>query len=84
MRSLGDEPRPLEHRDVLLHGREAHGVVARELGDALLAGDRPADDVTPGGVGEGAEDACRCLAWICIDTTIRLYVVHVKPAPVYG
>ena len=54
---LGDQAGPLEDRDVLLHGREAHRVVAGQLGDALLAVDRPADDVAPGGVGQRAEDA---------------------------
>ena len=29
MRCLGDQAGPLEHRDVLLHGREAHRVVRR-------------------------------------------------------
>ena len=56
---LGDEARPLEDGDVLLHGREAHRVVAGDLGDALLAGDRAAHDVTPGGVGQGGEDASK-------------------------
>ena len=32
---LGDQAGPLEHRDVLLHGREAHRVVVGQLGDAL-------------------------------------------------
>ena len=54
---LGDQAGPLEDRDVLLHGREAHRVVAGQLGDALLAVDRPADDVAPRGVGQGAEHA---------------------------
>ena len=34
---LGDQAGPLEHRDVLLHRREAHGVVPGQLGDALVA-----------------------------------------------
>ena len=53
---LGDQAGPLEHRDVLLHGREAHRVVAGQLGDALLPADRAQDDVAPGGVGQGGED----------------------------
>src|SRR6185503_16826402 len=53
---LGHEAGALEDRDVLLHGSEAHRVVRRELGDALLAGHRATEDVAPGGVREGAED----------------------------
>ena len=57
MRSFVTRPGPLEDRDVLLHRREAHGVVPGKLGHALPAIDRPADDVAPGGVREGAEHA---------------------------
>ena len=53
---LGDQAGPLEHRDVLLHGREAHRVVPGQLGDALAAVQRAQDDVTPGGIGQGGED----------------------------
>ena len=77
---LGHKAGSLEHRNVLLHGREAHGVVIRKLGDPLLASDRPANDVAPGGVREGGEDGDRRPGWICIDTTIWLYVADVKPA----
>ena len=42
---------------MLLHGREAHGVVPGQLGDALVPGDRPANDVTPSGIRQRAEDA---------------------------
>ena len=54
---LADQAGPLEHGDVLLHRREAHRVVAGQLGDALLAVDRAAHDVTPGGIAQCAEDA---------------------------
>ena len=54
---LGDQPGPLEDRDVLLHRREAHRVVAGQLCDALLAVDRAAHDVAPGVVRQGAEHA---------------------------
>ena len=40
---------------MLLHGREAHRVMPGQLDDALLAIDRPADDVPSSGVREGAE-----------------------------
>ena len=53
---LGDQAGPLEHRDVLLHGGEAHGVVPGQLGDALAAAERAQDDVAPGGVRQGGED----------------------------
>ncbi len=53
---LGDEPGSLEHGDVLLHRRKAHGVVAGQLCDTLAAVQRPQDDVTPGRIGEGGED----------------------------
>src|SRR6185503_10398497 len=54
---LRNQPRSLEHGDVLLHGREAHRVMQRQLGDAFIAGDRPTDDVPPRHVGERAEHA---------------------------
>ena len=47
---------PLEHGDVLLHGREAHGVVGRQLRDALAPVEGSEDDVAAGGVREGGED----------------------------
>ena len=53
---LGDEAGPLEHGDVLLDGREAHRVVPGQLGDALIATERPQDDVAPGGVRQCGED----------------------------
>ena len=53
---LRNEACSFQHRDVFLHGRETHGVVARKLGNALLAGDRAAHDVAPGRVCEGGED----------------------------
>ena len=53
---LGDQAGPLEHRDVLLHGREAHGVVPGQLGDAFIAAERAQDDVAPGGVCQGGKD----------------------------
>ena len=49
---LGHEARALEHRDVLLDGREAHRVAAGELGDVVRALERAQEDVAPGGVGE--------------------------------
>ncbi len=42
---------------MLLHGREAHRVVAGQLGDPLLAVDRAAHDVAAGVVRQGAEHA---------------------------
>ena len=48
--------RPFEHGDVLLHGREAHGVVAGQFSDPLRAAQRAQDDVTSGGIGESGED----------------------------
>ncbi len=53
---LADEPRPLEHRHVLLHGREAHPVGAGERRHRTLPLDHPGEDVAPGGVREGVED----------------------------
>ena len=42
---------------MLLHRRETHRVVPGQLGDALLAGDRPEDDVAPRGIGQRGENA---------------------------
>ena len=53
---LGHEPCPLEDRDVLLHGREAHWVMLGKLGHALVAMDGAADDVSPCPIRECAED----------------------------
>ena len=53
---LADEARPLEHRDVLLHGGEAHPVGAGEGRHRPLALDHPGEDVAPGGVRERVED----------------------------
>ena len=52
---LGDQAGPLEHGDVLLHGREAHRVVPGQLCDALIAVQGAQHDVAPGGVGKGGE-----------------------------
>ena len=64
---------------MLLHRREAHRVVAGELGDALLAVDRAANDVAPRGIGQRAEDAVEVGAAVCINTTIRLYIAPCQP-----
>ncbi len=56
VRCLGDEAGTLEHRDVLLHRREAHGVVPGQLGDALPSAQRAQDDVAASGIGQGGED----------------------------
>src|SRR5688572_21393860 len=69
---LADEAGPLEDRNVLLHRREAHRVVAGQLGHALLPVDRPAQDVAPGGVTQCPEDAV-VVEDDCHSTTIRLY-----------
>ena len=53
---LGDQARPLEHRDVLLHGREAHGVVPGQFSDPFAAAQRAQDDVTTRAIGECGED----------------------------
>ena len=41
---------------MLLYSREAHRVVPGQLRHALLAGEGPEDDVTPGRIGQGGED----------------------------
>ena len=58
---LRDQPGPLEHGDVLLHGGEAHRVGVGEPGDGLLPVDRAAQDVAAGGVGQCVEQAVDCL-----------------------
>src|SRR5207302_2842590 len=54
---LRDQAGPLENCDMLLDRREAHRVVAGQLEDALLSVDRPADDVAPRVIRQGAEHA---------------------------
>jgi hypothetical protein len=52
---FADEFRSLEHRDVLLHPREAHRVLPRERRDRLLLTDRSAKNVSTCRVGERLE-----------------------------
>src|SRR5262249_22935797 len=54
---FGNQAGPLENGDVLLDGREAHRVVAGELDDALVGGDRAAHDVAASVVRKSAEHA---------------------------
>lgn len=54
---LGDQFRPLEYRNVLLHGSETHVVMCREVGYRLLAAQRSLDDVAPGRIRQRLEDA---------------------------
>ena len=53
---LGDQACAFEHRNVLLHRRERHGVVGGQFGHVRSTRHRAADDVAPGGVGERPED----------------------------
>ena len=55
VRCLVDQARPLEDGDVLLDGREAHGVVPGQLGDALVPTQGTEHDVAPRGVRQGGE-----------------------------
>ena len=57
MRCLVTKPARSRMCDVFLHCREAHRVVAGQLGDALLAVDRAAHDVAAGVVRQRAEHA---------------------------
>ena len=53
---LHDQPGPLEHRDVLLHGGKAHGVAPSQLRHGLLVPQHERDEVAPRGVGESVDD----------------------------
>jgi len=53
---LADQARPLEHRNVLLHRREADRVEPSERRDRQFPFGRAAEDVAPGGVAEGLEE----------------------------
>jgi hypothetical protein len=53
---LGHERSVLEHRDVLLHGGEAHRVLAGETRNGVLVLQGAHHDVSPGRVGQRAED----------------------------
>ena len=63
---------------MLLHRREAHGVVAGQLGDAFLGVDRAAHDVPAGMVRQGTEHAVEVGGCNLHETTIRLYQSGVK------
>ena len=52
-----DKPGALEGGDVLLHGGERHRVAPGEGRDRPRALHRHLEDVAPGGVGEGVEEA---------------------------
>jgi hypothetical protein len=54
--SLGHKVRPLEYGDVLLHGGKRHVVASGELGHRRLRGHDSCQDVTPGRIGESAEE----------------------------
>jgi len=56
VRCLGYEPRPFQHRHVLLHRSEGHVVVLRQLRHGVLTDQRATDDVAAGRIGEGPED----------------------------
>ena len=54
---FGDERRSLEHGNVLLHGREAHLVAARQLGDRLFVFDCTLEDVPSRSVSKCPEES---------------------------
>jgi hypothetical protein len=53
--ALGDQPGPLEHGHVFLHGGERHVVARRQLADRRVGVHHARQDVAPCGVGERAE-----------------------------
>jgi hypothetical protein len=59
---LGHQVRPLEYGDVLLHGGKRHVVAGGELGHGRLRGHDSCQDVTPGRIGERAEQTIQCSA----------------------
>ena len=69
---LGDQTRSFEHGDVLLHGREAHGVVPGQFSDASLPASarRTMSRRVPSA---RAAKIWSALNASCIDTTIWLY-----------
>ncbi len=79
-RNFGDEVCGLEHRDVLLHSREAHVVVAGELGDRGLADERAAHDIAPRRVGQGPEDTIYPVV-VKINLCNHLVVRYVRRKP---
>jgi hypothetical protein len=58
---LGHQPRPLEHRDVLLHRGERHLVAGRQLADRRVGVHHAGEDVAPRRVGERAEQLVEVL-----------------------
>ena len=54
---LRHERGPFEHRHVLLHRSEAHGVLAGQGRYRLLVPDGTSEDISPGRVGQRTEDA---------------------------
>src|SRR5687768_5643818 len=72
---LADQTGPLEDGDVLLDRREAHRVVLRQLSHALIAVNRPAHNVAPGGVAQCTKDA------VVVEEHLHIYnhMVVLKP-----
>jgi len=58
---LGDQAGPLQHRDVLLHGGEAHRICLGQPRHRRVALGGAAEDVTPGSVRQGVKYIVDCL-----------------------
>src|ERR1700687_73697 len=54
-----DQPRPLEHLQVLRYGVQGHIERLRDFGDACRPPGKASEDRPPRGVGNGAEDVAQ-------------------------
>jgi hypothetical protein len=61
---LGDQSCPLENRDVLLYGSEAHWVVLGQFGNTLPTLDGAPDDISPGGIGQRPDSLPTKPGWL--------------------
>ena len=83
VRTLLNETRALEHRDVLLHGGEAHVVARSEIGHRRRFGERPLENVAARAVGEGAEQLVeRCFGFSA--TYNHMVVYKARPPTAQG
>jgi hypothetical protein len=59
--TLADQPRVLQHLEMLGDGGEAEGKRLRQLVDGCLALSEPRQDGPPGGIGEGSEGGAQVI-----------------------
>jgi hypothetical protein len=78
---LGDQARPFQYGDVLLHCGKGHVVASSQLGDGRFRDHHPRQDVTSRRIGEGPEQLIQRLARRRSSMYNHLVVYHSTPPP---